>query len=72
MISRRGIYIDIPTKRVSGGAISKLDKQCMLSDIGWHTLQLEGLETRPSEQRSMSRCKFAKTLYDVFVDANAH
>ncbi len=51
-------------------AVTQLDVECILADVGGHATELEGLEDGPVEKVQVSRAKLAERLGHVLVDGD--
>ena len=48
--------------------VAQLNKQSFLAYVSGETLELEGLEASPSEERIVGRREFAEVLCDILVN----
>lgn len=64
---------NIPVERFCVRIITEFNKKGVLPDVGRKAFQLKRLESCPSQQRRMRRCKFTQMFDQVFVRAcSAH
>lgn len=61
-----------PTVRFCVVAVAQFDDESVLANVRGDALQLEGLETGPSEEGSVGRGEFAETLGEVLVGEARH